>query len=321
MNTSRVLRVLSGLLVPVWFVALTALPLLLFRQRLPDPLTTNWGFGGTPRGTMAWESFLILCLVFTIAAGLIAVFASLRTRGVSITLGAAWFHGAPFAAISLVVVHANLDAAVASEAGRMPPWRVLLVLAGAGALGWAGSRIGRLLEDPASPVVPTPGTGVAPPAGATWTGTASSRWALPATIAMVCFGLALATTVQPNLGMILAATGLICLLFTNIRVEADHQGLRIAYGPLKWPVQRIPLDEIQRATVVDIKPGEWGGWGYRGMLRILGKAAIVLRAGPGIVLELTRKRRLAVTVDDAETGAGFLNDLLAGLPEHPADSA
>ncbi len=54
MNTSRVLRVLSGLLVPVWFVALTALPLLLFRQRLPDPLTTNWGFGGTPRGTMAW---------------------------------------------------------------------------------------------------------------------------------------------------------------------------------------------------------------------------------------------------------------------------
>ncbi len=98
----------------------------------------------------------------------------------------------------------------------------------------------------------------------------------------------------------------------------DRQGLRIEYGPLRWPVQRIPLDEIQQAAVVDIKPGEWGGWGYRGMLRVFGKAAVVLRGGPGIVLELTGKRRLAVTVDDAGEGAGLVNDLVeAGRKNSP----
>ena len=211
MSNSRLLRILSGLCVPLWFVGLTALPLVLLRNRLPDPLTTNWGLGGAPRGTMGCESFLTFCLVFTMAAGLVAAFASRRTKGVRIALSVAWFHGALFAGISLTVVHANLDAPIASQARQMALWQVLITVAGAAAVGWAGSRLGRLLEDP-PPLVPAPKTGVEPEDGEVWVGTAHSRWALPAMTAMVCSGLLLASTLQPRLGMVLAATSLICLL-------------------------------------------------------------------------------------------------------------
>lgn len=53
------------------------------------------------------------------------------------------------------------------------------------------------------------------------------------------------------------------------------------------------------------------GWGYRGSRRTFGRAALVLRTGPAIRLDLTDNRTFAVTVDDAATGAGLLNDLRA----------
>jgi hypothetical protein len=73
----------------------------------------------------------------------------------------------------------------------------------------------------------------------------------------------------------------------------------------------VALRDVVQAEAIDIRPLEWGGWGYRGSLRLMGRAAVVLRAGPGVRLELRGGRVLAVTVDDAETAAGLLNDLVA----------
>jgi hypothetical protein len=73
------------------------------------------------------------------------------------------------------------------------------------------------------------------------------------------------------------------------------------------------LEQIVGASVIDLKPREWGGWGYRGSRRAFGRAAVVLRAGPAIRLDLTDRRTFAVTVDDAATGAGLVNDLRARI--------
>jgi hypothetical protein len=62
---------------------------------------------------------------------------------------------------------------------------------------------------------------------------------------------------------------------------------------------------------------QWGGWGYRGSRRLFRKAAVVLRAGPALRLDLADDTQLVVTVDDAESGAGLLNDLLAREPGAP----
>lgn len=83
-----------------------------------------------------------------------------------------------------------------------------------------------------------------------------------------------------------------------------------------WPVPgirtTIELDEITSVEAIDVRPLSHGGWGYRGRLRLLGKAAVVLRSGDGIRLELSGGREIVLSIDDAVTGAGVLGDLLRG---------
>jgi hypothetical protein len=92
-----------------------------------------------------------------------------------------------------------------------------------------------------------------------------------------------------------------------VRVTASERGLRIAFGPFGWPSKHMPLERIERAEATEIEPLRWGGWGYRwaGPRR----SAVVVRRGPGLVLDLRGGGRFAVTVDEPAPAAGLLNDL------------
>jgi hypothetical protein len=63
---------------------------------------------------------------------------------------------------------------------------------------------------------------------------------------------------------------------------------------------------------------QWGGWGYRGSLKLMKQAAVVLRAGPGLRLDMTGGRVFVVTIDDPGTAAALLNTE-AGR-RHPANA-
>jgi len=95
--------------------------------------------------------------------------------------------------------------------------------------------------------------------------------------------------------------------FSRIRVTADHTGLTVRYGFLGWPRTRVPIQRIAAARAIDIRPTEWGGWGYRGNLTLMRRAAVVLRAGPGIRLDLHDGKVFAVTIDDPDIPARLLN--------------
>jgi hypothetical protein len=112
------------------------------------------------------------------------------------------------------------------------------------------------------------------------------------------------------LGLTLLASSVPMLWFSRIVVCADRFGLTVRYGP-GWPSTRIGLDRISSAHSIDMQPMKWGGWGYRGSVRFFRRAAIVLRKGKGIRLDLTNGAVFAVTIDDAETGAQLLNSLVA----------
>jgi len=121
------------------------------------------------------------------------------------------------------------------------------------------------------------------------------------------------------LGLILPA--IIALLatipvmaFTKIRVTCGDQGLTIDYGVLRWPSQTIELDRIDSASVIEVKPIQWGGWGYRGSLRLFRRAAVNLRKGPGIRLDLKRGRTFVVTVDEPALGVNVLNQAIVMRP-------
>ena len=95
--------------------------------------------------------------------------------------------------------------------------------------------------------------------------------------------------------------------FGRIRVTADQTGLAVRYGFFGWPRRSIPIRRIAEARAVDIRPTEWGGWGYRGSLAIMRRAAVVLRAGPGIRLDLRDGKVFAVTIDDPDQPVRLLN--------------
>ncbi|MEV6301843.1 hypothetical protein AB0M02_20695 [Actinoplanes sp. NPDC051861] len=96
------------------------------------------------------------------------------------------------------------------------------------------------------------------------------------------------------------------IVFGRIRLTVDRRGLRLVAGLIGVTVKHIPLAEIVSAGAQEINPVEWGGWGYR---VVPGRSALVLRAGPGLVLYLTDGRRFAVTLDRPQTPAALITAL------------
>src|SRR6201987_5696337 len=148
---------------------------------------------------------------------------------------------------------------------------------------------------------------------AAWTGRAHLAWWLP--LALIAIGVILVVSARSLVGALPAALLLLVYLaFGWIKVTVDVRGLQIRYGVLPRPVTSVPLDDIRRAERIDLAPLQWGGWGYRGSRKAFGRAAVVLRRGDAIKLQLTDGSEFAVTVDDAATGAALLADLLACSP-------
>ena len=107
--------------------------------------------------------------------------------------------------------------------------------------------------------------------------------------------------------MILLVIAMGLAAFSRIRVTADRSGLQVLYGFFGWPRTSVPIHCIATAQAIDIRPADWGGWGYRGSLTLMKRAAVVLRAGPGIRLDLHDGKIFAVTIDDPENPVRLLN--------------
>ena len=146
----------------------------------------------------------------------------------------------------------------------------------------------------------------------TWT--AEARWAVPTAVGVVLFGVGLSLLVQVPLPAVVAVVvSVVVVQFRRITVTVDDTHLRTAFAWPGWVRVRIPLADIERLEYVpDLRPVRYGGWGYRGSLRLLKKAAVILRRGPGVIFALTGDRRYIVTVDDAETLAEVVQSRLTG---------
>jgi hypothetical protein len=144
----------------------------------------------------------------------------------------------------------------------------------------------------------------------TWS--ARAPWALPVAAGVLVFGIALTALVAspvPVLVCLLAAV--VVAHLRHIAVTVDETHLRVAFA---WPLVRvaIPLADIERLEYVpDLRPVRYGGWGYRGSLRLLKRAAVILRRGEGVIFALTGNRRFIVTVDDAESLAQAVQQRIA----------
>jgi hypothetical protein len=317
-------RALVGVALPVVAVAAALGTLLANRASLPPTLVTHWDVSGQPNGTMSLPAFAILVTAATVIPG--TVMATLVWRPhparheISAPMGLLAFFVYLWAAMTVIVVRTNLDAAMTGPA-QMGPGEALIVVVVALLAGGSASALTRFLESDrpgdTNDDSRLPTVGLRAGEAAQWISDCRSTWAWPlvagstaVTVGFLVVALVGGSSGLGLVGFVGSVLAVSILAFTSIRVSADRRGLRVEYGPFPWPRTRVPLDAIVAAhTEADAIPTQWGGWGYRGSLWLTGRAAIVLRRGPALRLDLRHGRTLLVTVDDPATGAGVLNDL------------
>jgi hypothetical protein len=295
-------------------------PFALWWRRFPDPMASHWGFVGGPNGSTSKAALAATLVGPAVLLGLAAAAMSLVTSAgrrrprVALSAGLA----ALLAGASWSVALANRDVRDWQAAGHVG----LIGAVGAAAVGAAVAATVTWLLRPAVGMgkagegAATGSVGLQPGELVSWTGHARAPLWLPALLALLAALIAVMAIVSRSpaalIGVVALAVAGVATAW--IRVSIDWRGLRIRYGPLPWPVTKIPLDSVRQADRIDLNPREWGGWGYRGSRKLLGRAAVVLRAGDAIRLTLADSSVFAVTVDDAGTGVALLNELRGRQP-------
>jgi hypothetical protein len=148
---------------------------------------------------------------------------------------------------------------------------------------------------------------VAPP---TWIGGSVSKPLMILTAALTVAALATMVFASVPAGLVLLVCAASVALTSSVSVTVGIDGVRVRAAP-GWPTVTVPLDRIASADAIDVRPMRWGGWGYRGSLRLFRRAAWIVRAGPGLKLDLRDGKSFVVTVEDADEAAARVNGLLA----------
>ncbi len=306
----KIKPVLFGGLVPLAWCAATVAPFLLHRGRLPDPLATHWSFGGAPNGSMPVVAAMALDLSIAVLAAIGAFLAIERWRSGTL-LGVATFVGLLLAGTSNATIAANLHAATWRDAAPISVTMILGLASGAAVIG---ALVGFTMRASVPLQVPTARAtiGLGPKERAAWSATARNRGVLA--IAAILLGAAVISmllAVPPVTAIVLFATAILAAAFSEVRVQVGEAGVVIAFGAWHFPRMTMPLSRISEARAIEVRPMANGGWGYRGSLSMTGRAAVVVRRGEGMELRVDGTKTLVVTVDDAQTAAGLVNDLVA----------
>ena len=331
----RVVRVVLGGLIPAGVLVAGFGPWLAYRSELPDRVASHWsGFSGPPDDSMTPRQFLVLM-------GMMAVL------GMALCVGAAFYRKLPSKAAAVLSFFGGflgaLGAAILAltavaqrgleqwQDAALTGWEAPAMLISGAVVGGLSAWIASLIpvdeavaeaERTAEaerrrqqverlPKPEMPPTGSVPAVGRAWDSTLTVWWPLAVSLPGLVAGGVIAQLVNLWIGFVLMAGALAVAALCRIRVSVDGSGLAVRYGLFGWPRTSVPLDRMVEVHAIDVRPQEWCGWGYRGSLKLTKRAAVVLRAGPGLRIDLRDGRVFAVTVDDPHAAAQILNAEIA----------
>jgi len=313
MNQRRA-RWILGLAMPVAMLSSGFGPLIAYRSELPARVASHFDFSGVPDDSMTVLGFALFMGV-TIGLGCaacvaLALYRRPMTDQVGPIVGCAGGFISGMGAGILAWTVLSQRGLTGWEQAQGPGW-VLVGLIGAslamGAAGaYLGSRLPTVSQQP-SHAQPTPAMPLGTGERVVWNTSLHNPWFRGLGLLSLLGAVVTALLAHWAFAILPLIVGLVVIAISGITLCADRGGLRIAYGPLPWPRTRISLEQIASASAIDVRPTEWGGWGYRGSLTLMKRAAVVLRAGPGLRLDLRDGKVFVVTVDDPETPAALLN--------------
>lgn len=320
----RMRRAALGVVLPAAVAALGLVPYLAFRSDLPDRVASHFDGAGRADGSMTPDQFLAISgALMVIGLGACLVIALTRRRlqpMVAPSVSAIGAFVGTLGAGILATTAIDQRGLERWQDATLAPWAVILwigcsVLAGAVA-AWVAATLPHRGEEGADAAPPV--MDLASGERAFWSSTLAARWPtfLGVAAALVALGLTLFTGRRMAILLLIPAAAVVT--FSRVRVTADRSGLHVRYGFLGWPRTTVSIDRIAAAQAIDIRPASWGGWGYRGSLALMRRAAVVLRAGPGIRLDLHDGKVFAVTIDEPDLPARLLNAEVSRLASAPA---
>lgn len=106
-----------------------------------------------------------------------------------------------------------------------------------------------------------------------------------------------AATQQIAVAIVLAVIALVSAEFAVIRIRRTATRL-LVLGAVPWlPLYAIRVEQIGSIERVDIRPFDWGGWGYR-----FGRSGtgVILRTGPGVTIRSSSRTAFTVNVRHPE---------------------
>ncbi|MEU8243532.1 DUF1648 domain-containing protein [Actinoplanes missouriensis] len=330
------MRRLQAAAAVIWLpVAVTAVTGI-WRDELPDRIATHWSGSGPADGFSSTTGFWTTMLIIGILAGVVgliaAAMAAAATRHAEqpaqggdpahggdpaqggdpardvrrIAVGRGLLFGAgAVAGGSAGVWVSTATATLADPVDPRLGWRFAYLFLG---MAWAlvvWLILGKAprIDVPAAP--PVDALRLAPTERAAFSTTLRSPFLVGSTLLAAAALAAGAVVGAPGLWFVVPVPLVLAFALGRVRVTADRRGLRVVTG-VGVTVKHVALADIVSAEAAEINPMEWGGWGYRVMP---GRSALVLRGGPGLVVNLRDGRRFAVTLDDPRTPAALLNGL------------
>nr|MDE0501427.1 DUF1648 domain-containing protein [bacterium] len=306
-------RTVLGVLIPVAVAAIGLVPYRAYRSDLPDRIASHFGVSGRADGSMTPEVFLMIFgALMVVGLGGCVTIALIRRRLQPMVAPSVSSVGAFLASMSAGILSITAIGQRGLEQWQdatISPGAVILWIGGslavAGLAAWVASSLP--FEDGGEMEATPQAMELVAGERVFWSATLSARWPLVLGLAILLVGLALLLITEMWIGLVMLGISILMTFFGRIRVTADQTGLAVRYGFFGWPRRSIPIRRIAVARAVDIRPTEWGGWGYRGSLAIMRRAAVVLRAGPGIRLDLRDGKVFAVTIDDPDDPVRLLN--------------
>ncbi|HEX5203135.1 DUF1648 domain-containing protein [Paractinoplanes rhizophilus] len=306
--------VLWSSLAALVLLAVAAIVVWSWRDDLPDPIASHWGAGSAPDGFSSPGVFVLAIAVMVVV--LCALFgaigwhwgSSAATRRMA-AASSVWIGG--FGACLLVFTLGPQRGLDDATLARLPGWALAATLL----LPLVPAVVAALLV-PGDRHAPATGPVAADAARIALAGGERAVWIRRADggTGLVVGAIAIAGLVLLAVALrqwaLLAAPVLLAVVFAamfgfTVRVDATGLTVRSLVG---WPGTHIPADEVERASVTEVRPfRQFGGWGWR--VGRGGRVGVVLRAGDALLVERTGGRSFVVTVDDAATGAALLNTL------------
>ncbi len=311
---TREVRRFTGVFVPGLAVALGVVPWLVLGHDLPHTVAAHFDWRGHPNGSLALPALAALLGGGTVLCAALLVGWAFSSRA---DRSNRWVG---FVAAFISVLVGLLSACIAVANRGHADWHTVRLHWGAvsgsfgAATGIAFAFVALTAVVDADPTAAFPSLPLGADERAAWFGRATNP-------RLAVFGavLLLGAVVMAVLGQYGGAVGtsiggLVVIAFSSLYVAVGERGVVVSSGPLHWPSVRFTLDDVVSAGSIRFKPLVWGGYGYRGSVRLFHRAAWGLRAGPAIELQLRGGRRFAVTVDHADDGAAVINGLLAHRP-------